>query len=203
MFNHKINHIFCLLKTVFFSGTMGSSKRKERAPAEKKIVRRREREEIMDEMTRNSNRSMREEAAKAVEAMEAVTLADRIRQRMYIAWGQWQPDYEGWLKWSDDLYAADAMISAIGDTDQKFRDYQASMKEQRDACEMEMGPILKMIVEDNVAALVYNMYLSPKGMENAPVFSMMVTEYNTLEEVDGKLMVIRLDLFTDGGNLRR
>ena len=77
------------------------------------------------------------------------------------------------------------------------------MKEQRDACSMEMGPIIRMIVEDNVAALVYHMYLTPKGMENAPTFSIMVTEYNTLEEVDGKLMVTHLDLYTDGGNMGR
>ena len=40
-------------------------------------------------------------------------------------------------------------------------------------------------------------------MENAPTFSIMVTEYNTLEEVDGKLMVTHLDLYTDGGNMGR
>lgn len=62
------------------------------------------------------------------------------------------------------------------------------MKEQRDACSMEMGPILRMIVEDHAAALVYNMYLTPKGVENAPTFGRMVTEYDTLEEIDGKLM---------------
>lgn len=34
-----------------------------------------------------------------------------------------------------------------------------------------------------------------------PTFAMMVTEYNTMAEVDGKLMVTHLDLYTDGGNL--
>ena len=157
----------------------------------------------MSTETKENSRELREQAAQAAKSREASTLQDRIKQGLYIAWGEWQPDYEGWLKWSDDLYAADATISAIGDTEQKFRDYQASMKEQRDACSMEMGPIIRMIVEDNVAALVYHMYLTPKGMENAPTFSIMVTEYNTLEEVDGKLMVTHLDLYTDGGNMGR
>lgn len=148
---------------------------------------------------KENSKELRERAAEEARAVEEKTLADRIRNRMYIAWGEWQPDYEGWLRWSDGLYAPDATISAIGDTEQKFHDYQVSMKEQRDACNMEMGPILRMIVEDHVAALVYNMYLTPKGVENAPTFGMMVTEYNTLEEIDGKLMVTHLDLYTDGG----
>lgn len=148
-----------------------------------------------------TSKELREQAAAAAREQNIETLADAIKQRLYIAWGEWQPDYAGWLKWSDDLYAADATISAIGDHPQKFHDYQASMKEQRDRCSMEMGHILRMTVEDNVAALVYWMYLTPKGMENAPTFAMMVTEYNTMEEVDGKLMVTHLDLYTDGGNL--
>ncbi len=145
---------------------------------------------------------LREEAAAKARESVGGTLEERMANRMYIAWGEWQPDYEGWIKWSNDLYTADAVISAIGATDQKFRDYQASMKEQRDRCTMEMGPIKQMTVGDGVAALVYEMYLTPKGMENAPTFSMMVTEFNKLEEIDGKLMVTRLDLYTDGGNLR-
>ena len=75
------------------------------------------------------------------------------------------------------------------------------MKDQRDACSMEMGPIMQMTVEGNVAALVYHMYLTPK-VENAPTFDMIVTEFNTVEEIDGKLMVTHLDLYTDGGGLR-
>ena len=65
---------------------------------------------------------------------------------------------------------------------------------------MEMGPIMQIIVEGNVAALVYHMYLTPKAAI-APTFDMLVTEYNTVEERDGKLMVTHLDLYTDGGGL--
>lgn len=153
-------------------------------------------------MSVKNAKMLREEAAAKAREGSNATLQEQIANRMYIAWGEWQPDYEGWMKWSDGLYAPDAMISAIGAEDQKFHDYQASMKEQRDRCSMEMGPILQMTVADNVAALVYEMYLTPKGIDNAPTFSMMVTEFNKLEEVDGGLMVTRLDLYTDGGNLR-
>lgn len=142
-------------------------------------------------------KELREEAAVKAKAAAGTTMQERIANRMYLAWGEWQPDYEGWLKWSNGLYAEDAMISAIGSEDQRFRDCQASMKEQRDRCTMEMGPILQMTVGDNVAALVYEMYLTPKGIENAPTFSMMVTEFNRLEEVDGR------HLYTDGGNLNQ
>ena len=51
-----------------------------------------------------------------------------------------------------------------------------------------------------MAALVYHMYLTPKAAI-APTFDMLVTEYNTVEERDGKLMVTHLDLYTDGGGL--
>ncbi|GAB6087141.1 hypothetical protein [Alkaliphilus crotonatoxidans] len=150
---------------------------------------------------REKSKELREQAAAAARMAKAETLADRIKNRLIIAWGEWQPDYENWVKWSNSLYTADATICAIGDEEQKFRDYQASMKLQRDACSMEMGPIMQMIVEGNVAALVYHMYLTPKGVENAPTFDMIVTEFNRLKEVDGKLMVTHLDLYTDGAGM--
>lgn len=152
-------------------------------------------------VTKENSKELRLQAMAEAKVTMPATKEDAIKQMLYIAWGEWQPDYTGWLNWSNNLYAADATISAIGDTPQKFRDYQASMKDQRDRCAMEMGPIQRMIVEDNVAALVYHMFLTPKGMENAPTFSMLVTEYNTVEEVDGKLTVTHLELYTDGGNL--
>ena len=40
------------------------------------------------------------------------------------------------------------------------------------------------------------MYLTPKGVEGAKTMDIVVTEYNTFSEVDGKLMVTRLDLYT-------
>jgi len=148
-----------------------------------------------------TSKLLRVEAAEKAMRAEPQNLQEQIKQRLYEAWGSWQPDYEGWLKWSDGLYLPDATIMAIGDTPQKFHDYQASMKQQRDACFMEMGPIMQMTVEGNVASLVYEMYLTPKGVENAPTFKMMITEFNTFEIVDGKLMVKRLDLYTDGGGM--
>lgn len=151
--------------------------------------------------TKENSKELRLQAMNDAKAKTPLNRQEEIMQLLYVAWGEWQPDYEGWLKWSGGLYAADATISAIGDTPQKFSAYQASMGKQRAACEMEMGPILRMTVAGNVAALVYRMYLTPKGIENAPDFYMMVTEFNTVEEVDGKLMVTHLDLYTDGGNM--
>jgi len=152
-------------------------------------------------VTKDNSKQLRMEAAAKAKKEQPQNLQEQIKQRLYEVWGTWHPDYEEWLKWSDDLYLPDATIMAIGDTPQKFRDYQASMKLQRDACIMEMGPIMQMTVEGNVASLVYLMYLTPKGMENAPTFKMMITEFNTFKEVDGKLMVTRLDLYTDGGSM--
>ena len=130
------------------------------------------------------------------------TLEERIKTRMDIAWGEWLPGYEDWLNWSNDLYTDDCTVNAIGDETQNFRDYQASMAGQRSVCDMAMGPILQQIVEGNVVALVYHMYLTPK-QEGSPTFDMIVMEFNTLEEIDGKLKVTHLDLYTDGGGLNQ
>lgn len=148
------------------------------------------------EVTAENSKELRKAAMNEINSLPADTLEEQIRQRLYTWWGNWQPDYEGWLKCANDLYAEDATIYAIGG-EQKFSDYKASMKGQRDACEMEMGPIMQMTVDGNTATLVYNMYLTPKGTDST--LSMMITEYNTFEEIDGKLMVTRLDLYTDGG----
>lgn len=156
---------------------------------------------LKTKVTKENSKELRLQAMAEVKANPATTREGKIKDMLITAWGEWVPDYEGWLKWSNGLYTPDSMIYAIGDEEQKFRDYQASMGEQRSRCSMEMGPIMNIVVEDNVAALVYYMYLTPNGMENAPTFSMLVTEYNTVEEVDGKLMVTHLALYTDGGNL--
>ena len=50
-------------------------------------------------------------------------------------------------------------------------------------------------------AFVYEMYLTPKGMENAPTFTMMATEFNHFKMVGEKLIVTRLDIYTDGGKM--
>lgn len=150
-------------------------------------------------VTKENGRDLRIQEMEKVKADPSDTKEGKIMDLLITAWGEWQPDYEGWIKWSNGLYAENATIDAI-DGEKNFRDYQVSMKDQRDACSMEMGPIMQMTVEGNVAALVYHMYLTPK-VENAPTFDMIVTEFNTVEEIDGKLMVTHLDLYTDGGGL--
>ena len=152
-------------------------------------------------VTMENVKELRIEAMEEIDKKDVKTKQDEMLKRMYDWWGQWQPDYEGWLKVADSLYAPQAVINAIGG-EQRYCDYRNSMKEQRDRCSMEMGPLLHAIADEDTVALVYNMYLTPKGMEGAPTFSMMVTEFNHFEEVDGKLMVTRLDLYTDGGNMK-
>lgn len=158
---------------------------------------------ITESVTKDNSKTLRLESANASKEADDKTIEDQIRNRLITAWGEWQPDYEGWIKWSNGLYTENATISAIGGKEQKFKDYQSSMKLQRDAFTMEMGPIMQIVVKDNVAALVYHMYMTPKNVENAPTFDMIVTEYNTVEKVEGKLMVTHLDLYTDGGGMHK
>ena len=126
--------------------------------------------------------------------------ADNSRQRGYDWWGTWRPDYEGWLQCADSLYAPQTIINAIGG-EQKYCDYRTSMKYQRDRCTMEMRPLLQAIADGDTVAFVYEMYLTPKGMENAPTFTMMATEFNHFKMVGEKLIVTRLDMYTDGGKM--
>ncbi len=149
---------------------------------------------------KENSRELRIQAMNEIDAKPVVTLQDEMVKRMYDWWGNWVPDYEGWLKLADSLYAPEAIINAIGG-EQKYSDYRLSMKEQRDRCTMEMGPIMQSIVGEDTVALVYDMYLMPKGMEDKVTFTMTVMEFNHFGIVDGKLMVTRLDLYTDGGNM--
>lgn len=43
---------------------------------------------------------------------------------------------------------------------------------------MEMRPLLQAIADGDTVAFVYEMYLTPKGMENAPTFTMMAILYS-------------------------
>jgi len=127
------------------------------------------------------------------------SLSQRAKERLYEAWDAWQPDYEGWIKWSDTLYAPDArMIAMEGDEPALFRDYQAKMKHYRDAFDMAMGPIERCIVEEGVTAHTYKMYLTPKGQGKDKTVTLPVTEFNHFADVPGydHPMVVKLELIT-------
>ncbi len=155
---------------------------------------------LTEKATMENAKELRIKAMEEIDKKEISSIQDEMEKRMYDWWGTWKPDYEGWLKCADSLYAPNAIINAIGG-EQLYSDYRTSMKGQRDRCSMEMGPILQSSVSEDTVSLCYEMYLIPKGLENPPIFTMMVTEFNKFEEVDGKLMVTRLDLYTDGGNM--
>lgn len=147
------------------------------------------------QVTKENSAQLRKESMQMALAATGSDLATRIKKALLKAWGEWVPDYEGWLRWSSGLYTPDSLIYAIGDKPQRFADYQASMRHQREAATMEMGPIMQIAVEGYTAALVYHMYLCPKAQPEK-CFDIMVTEFNTFEETDGQLMVKRLDLYT-------
>jgi len=151
---------------------------------------------IMKEtVTKDNSARLREESMEKANAVATDSWNDQIKRRLIEAWGTWVPDYEGWLKWSSSLYTPDSMIYAIGETPQRFADYQASMKAQRDAFTMEMGPIMQIAVDGNTASLIYYMFMTPKN-EPEKTIKIIVTEYNTFGIVNGELMVTRLDLYT-------
>lgn len=152
---------------------------------------------IMKEtVTKENSARLRMESVEKARVAATDSHSDQIKKRIIEAWGAWVPDYEGWLKWSSSLYTPDSMIYAIGETPQRFADYQGSMKAQRDAFSMEMGPIMQIAVDGNTAALIYYMFMTPKHSPEKMV-KIIVTEYNTFDYVDGKLMVSRLDLYTE------
>lgn len=152
---------------------------------------------MKETVSKENSAQLRKEGMEVALANATDSPSDQIKKRLLEAWGTWVPDYEGWLKWSNSLYTPDSKIYAIGSEVQRFADYQVSMKGYRDACDMEMGPIMQITVDGNTAALIYYMYLTPKN-DPAKTMVSIVTEYNTFEVVDGKLMVTRLDLYTGG-----
>lgn len=125
-------------------------------------------------------------------------------QRIYEWWANWKPDYEGWLQCADSLYANTAIIDAIGDQPQVYRDYRAAMKGQRDAFTMDMGPIQTCVVEGDTIAFNYKMYMTPKmdmgKLKKGETVVLKVSEFNTFSHVEGydKPMVTHLQLIAAG-----
>lgn len=127
-----------------------------------------------------------------------------MKERIYRWWANWKPDYEGWLECADGLYASTAIIDAIGPEPQVYKDYRASMKGQRDAFDMDMGPIETCVVEGYTIAFNYKMYMTPKAdmgpMKKGQTIVLKVSEFNTFDKVEGydEPMVIHLQLIASG-----
>lgn len=127
-----------------------------------------------------------------------------ITEHIYRWWAQWQPDYEGWLRCADSLYADSAIMDAIGAKPQAYRDYRLSMKEQRDAFDMDMGPIQTFVVEGDTVAFNYKMYMTPKAdmgpLKKGKTVVLKVSEFNTFANVEGyeEPMVVHLQLIASG-----
>lgn len=127
-----------------------------------------------------------------------------ITEHIYRWWAQWKPDYEGWLKCADSLYASSAVIDAIGSEPQIYADYRQSMKNQRDAFDMDMGPIQTFVVEGDTVAFNYRMYMTPKAdmgpLKKGQTVVLKVSEFNTFDNVEGydEPMVVHLQLIATG-----
>lgn len=127
-----------------------------------------------------------------------------MKERIYRWWANWKPDYEGWLQCADGLYAKEGIIDAIGKEPQKYLDYRASMKGQRDMFEMDMGPIETCVVEKDTIAFNYKMYMTPKfdmgDMKKGETIVLKVSEFNTFEKLEGyrEPMVTHLQLIASG-----
>jgi hypothetical protein len=75
------------------------------------------------------------------------------------------------------------------------------MKHQRDAYEMDMGPIENCVVENDTVALDYKMYMTPKdGDKKGETFILRVTEFNRFDNVPGydQPMVVHLRVVATG-----
>lgn len=129
---------------------------------------------------------------------------NEILRRIYEWWANWKPDYEGWLKCADSLYADSAIIDAIGEEPQRYADYRVSMKGQRDAFDMDMGAIQTCVVEGDTVAFNYKMYMTPKldmgQLKKGQTVVLKVSEFNTFAEIAGyeKPMVVHLQLIASG-----
>ena len=122
-----------------------------------------------------------------------------ITEHIYRWWANWKPDYEGLLQ-------CNAIIDAIGAEPQIYRDYRTSMKGQRDAFDMDMGPIQTFVAEGDTVAFNYRMYMTPKAdmgpMKKGQTIVLKVSEFNTFADVEGydEPMVVHLQLIASGLN---
>jgi hypothetical protein len=127
-----------------------------------------------------------------------------MKERIFRWWANWKPDYEGWLKCADSLYADSCIIDAIGSEPQIYKDYRAAMKGQRDAFEMDMGPVQTCVVEGDTIAFNYKMYMAPKSdmhnMKKGETIVLKVSEFNTFDYVEGyeEPMVVHLQVIASG-----
>ena len=112
-----------------------------------------------------------------------------IVEKIHRWWAEWKPDYEGWLKVADWLYAKECVIDAIGDEPQIYKVYREAMKHQRDTFTMDMGPIDNCLVEGDTLAISYNMYLTAKAdmgpLKAGTTYKIKVTEFNKFANVEG------------------
>jgi hypothetical protein len=78
------------------------------------------------------------------------------------------------------------------------------MKGQRDAFEMDMGPVQTRVVEGDTIAFNYKMYMTPKSdmhnMKKGKTIILKVSEFNTFAHVEGygEPMVVHLQVFATG-----
>ena len=130
-----------------------------------------------------------------------------IKERVYRWWAGWKPDYEGWLACADSLYAESCVIDAIGAEPQVYRDYRAAMKQQRDAFEMDMGPIQTCVVDGDTIAFNYKMYMIAKAdmgrLKKGDHVTLKVSEFNTFAQPKHgeEPMVVHLQLIASGLHL--
>lgn len=133
-----------------------------------------------------------------VNAHNRTEFENAIVEKIYRWWAEWKPDYEGWLKVADWLYASECVIDAIGETPQIYKDYRAAMKHQRDTFTMDMGPIDNCLVEGDTLAISYNMYLTAKAdmgpLKAGTTYKIKVSEFNKFANVKGydEPMVVHL-----------
>jgi hypothetical protein len=127
-----------------------------------------------------------------------------MKKRIFQWWANWKPDYEGWLKCADSLYADSCIIDAIGSEPQIYKDYRSAMKGQRDAFDMDMGPVQTCVVEGDTIAFNYKMYMTPKSdmgsMKKGKTIILKVSEFNTFANVENytEPMVVHLQVIATG-----
>lgn len=154
-----------------------------------------------------SENSLKEQRIAGYEAVLTENMQDpfekKVKEKIFKWWANWVPDYEGWCKIAEWLYAPDAEINAIGDQPQLFSIYEKSMKGQRDFFAMDMGPIEDPVTEGDTIAFHYRMYLTPKvdydKFKKGETKIIKVTEFNTFShQKEEDPQVCRLTLISSG-----
>ncbi|WP_194542735.1 nuclear transport factor 2 family protein [Paenibacillus sp. JZ16] len=95
-----------------------------------------------------------------------------IQNRLLNGFENWNRGYEAWEAWGDILYTEDSLYNVHG-VKLTLKEYQAAMNEQLKSTDIQMGNFNNMIINDDWAAIRYDISSTARGSQQSSDGSVM------------------------------